>query len=74
MSDEKQPEKKIDEIKRKCTEAGLSVAEVFREAKEPYSTVQNWERGDPKPFKTYNNIIATINKMAADKVAEPAAS
>ena len=63
MSDEK----KIDEIKRLCAEAGLTVAEVLREAKIPYSTVQNWELKDPKPFETERAIKTTLEKMKSEK-------
>lgn len=68
MSDEK----KIDEIKRLCAEAGFTVAEVLREAKIPYSTVQNWEVKDPKPFETERTIKATLVQMAAEKQRQTA--
>jgi len=63
MSDEK----KIDEIKRLCAEAGFTVAEVLREAKIPYSTVQNWEVKDPKPFETERTIKNTLAEMIKEK-------
>jgi len=63
-------EKKIEEIKRLCAENGLPVAEVFREAKIPYSTVQNWERKEPDAFETYDKLKETIAEMAKKQTAE----
>lgn len=60
-------EKKIEEIERLCEENGLKLAEVLREAKVPYSTVQNWKNKDPKPFETEKTIKDTIIKMASRK-------
>lgn len=60
-------EKKIEEIERLCEENGLQLAEVLREAKIPYSTVQNWKKKDPKPFETEKTIKDTIIKMASQK-------
>lgn len=56
-------EKKIDEIKRLCNEKGLNVYDVFREAKIPTATIQNWKTKQPDTFNTYDTIIETIAKM-----------
>jgi len=61
-----QKETRKQEIVRLCDENGLKPAEVLREAKIPYATMQNWEE-DPKAFQTYDKIKETITALAASK-------
>ena len=55
--------KKIDEIKQKCKDTGLEINKVFREAKIPVCTIQNWEKKNPKTFETLDIINETIERM-----------
>lgn len=59
--------KQIDIIQEKAEAAGLSLSEVFREAKVPYSTVQNWKQKEPTAFETVNKLNETIERLAAEK-------
>lgn len=59
----KENEKRLDKIKRLAGEKNLSLTEVFREAKIPHSTIQNWERKEPEAFHTYDTLIETVKRM-----------
>ena len=63
--------KRIDEIKKRCKENELNIYDVFRQAKVPNMTLPNWEKGDPKPFKTLDKINTAIDEMIAAKTEEP---
>ena len=58
-------EKRIDEIERLCVEKGLSIYEVFREAKIPASTIANWRRKEPNAFSDYDKLKQTIEELEA---------
>lgn len=53
----------IDIIKEYAEELGITPTELLRESGTPHSTLQNWERDDPKPFKTLNKIKSTYEGL-----------
>lgn len=53
----------IDIIKEYAEELGITPTELLRESGTPHSTLQNWERDDPKPFKTLNKITETYRAL-----------
>lgn len=59
----------IDTIKEMAEELGITPTELLRESGTPHSTLQNWERDDPKPFKTMKKIQETYSKLKAVKPA-----
>lgn len=59
----------IDIIKEQAEELGITPTELLRAADVPHSTLQNWERDDPKPFKTLKKIQETFNTLKASKEA-----
>lgn len=70
MSRTKIKEKRIDVIRRLCSENNLSLSEVFRKADIPYSTVQNWDNKEPEAFTTYDTLIDTIDEIVLQKTVE----
>lgn len=63
--------KQIDIIKEECQKIGITHTELFRESGVPHSTIQNWERDDPKPFKTLNKLNETLERLKAAKTENP---
>ena len=59
--------KQIDIIRQKCDELELNIYDVFREAKVPACTVQNWKRKEPGAFDTLAKINETIEKLKKEK-------
>lgn len=53
----------IEIIKERCTELGLNIYDVLREAKVPTTTVHNWKE-DPKAFVTLRKINEAIEVLS----------
>ena len=59
--------KQIDLIRKKCEETGLNIYEVFREAKVPFCTIQNWKKKEPGAFETLEKVNDAIEKLKKEK-------
>jgi hypothetical protein len=63
----KSTSKTIDELEKACIENGFTLQELFREAKEPVSTIQNWSRTEPVTLQKLSNLKTTLKGMVAAK-------
>lgn len=60
-------EKQIDIIRKKCESKGLSIYDVFREAKIPTVTIGNWKRKEPDAFETIRKVNEAILELEKQK-------
>lgn len=63
MTDNKQ----IDILEKECEEIGITITQLFIEAKQPQATIQNWRRNEPKSFKTLRALNSTLDRLKAEK-------
>jgi len=63
----KHGEKTIEAIQKICDDNGINIYDVFREAKKPVSTIQNWTKREPGSLETLAVVKATLADMIKTK-------
>lgn len=63
----KKESKTIEALEKACIENGVTLQELFREAKEPVSTIQNWTRREPVTLQKLSHLKSTLKTMVSQK-------
>lgn len=61
--------KQIEKIQQKCDQHNINIYDVFREAKIPTATIQNWRTKEPSAFETLEKINKTLETIISEKTA-----
>lgn len=61
-------QKRIDILRKKCSDEGLDLRKVFRRAQVPESTIQNWDRKEPEAFSTWDKLETSFEEMKEEKL------
>jgi len=60
-------EKTIDTLEKICEDNGINIYDLFREAKKPVSTIQNWKKSEPQSLETLAALRTTLAAMLKEK-------
>ena len=57
----------FDSLSQACTEAGIPLQHVCREAGVDRSVVEKWKKGDPKSVRTIDALTEALEKLKQAK-------
>lgn len=67
ITNENEKELAIDEIKRLCQEAGISLRELCTRKNIDPTSLQRWKGKDPKSIQTYRDLKEGIEEYKTEK-------